>query len=163
MKKVLRHSRGKKRKKNPINALASVIYSTALSPKQTELHILSNVSRNSVRAARMAGKQITRLASNVLWCSVHRQNYFAQSGRRGGGKRGGPGRWGRLRERARNREETAAGRRCGAPWEPVDGGAGGAPAEQTQPETRGRRDWRRRVRAGETGGVRRELVREETY
>jgi hypothetical protein len=127
------------------------------------------VSRNSVRAARMAGKQITRLASNVLWCSVHLQNYFAQSRRRGGGKRGGPGRWGRLRERARNREETAAGETV---WSAMGAGgrwggwsAGGANAAgdagEARLETQGEswRDWRSEARAGE----RRNLLESSTH
>jgi hypothetical protein len=91
------------------------------------------VSRNSVRAARMAGKQITRLASNVPWCSAHCQKYFAQSGRRGEGESGadlGAG-GGCVRGRATGRRPPRR-RRRGAPWEPVDvpvdGVAGGTGA-----------------------------------
>jgi hypothetical protein len=49
-----------------------------------------------------------------------------------GGKWGGPGRWGRLRERARNGEETAAEETAWSAMEPVDvpvdGVAGGTGA-----------------------------------
>jgi hypothetical protein len=65
----------------------------------------------------MAGKQITRLASNVPWCSAHCQKYFAQSGRRGEGESGadlGAG-GGCVRERATGRRPPRR-RRRGAPW-----------------------------------------------
>jgi hypothetical protein len=56
------------------------------------------------------------------------------------------------------------GRRRGAPWEPVDGGAGGAPAEQTQPEIgdvgwESWRNWRSEARVGE----RRNLLESSTH
>jgi hypothetical protein len=110
------------------------------------------------QASKSLGWRLTSCGVRFIAKTISRNPGGGEGGR--GADLGAGG--GCVRGRATGRRPPR-GRRCGAPWEPVDGGAGGAPVEQTQPETRGRRDWRRRVRAGETGGVRRELVREETY